>query len=319
MAEETDLSRTEPASPRRLQQARSQGDVPRSAELTAWVVLLSALAALGWLAPRILVSLTQYVQSALRSAAQPFPEHPFAAALSAAGVFLPLLGVVFIAVLIAPMLLSGWVFAPRFMRFDTQRLQPLGAIKRLFSLDAIFEALKTLMKFALAGLACWLALSGELGHIFALPGMAPDRALAVAAALVLKTMLAVAASLTVIAALDGGWRWWRYLARHAMTWQEVLAEARESEGSPEMRARMRSQQQQAGQQANAMPKASPHPNPRQSGWAQPHPPLPQAGEGGVREAGEGANARPKAGPLPTPPPRGEGANARPKAIDEVIE
>lgn len=35
------------------------------------------------------------------------------------------------------------------------------------------------------------------------------------------------------------------------------------------------------------------PNPRQSDWAQPHPPLPQAGEGGEREAGEGANAEPK--------------------------
>ncbi len=40
-------------------------------------------------------------------------------------------------------------------------------------------------------------------------------------------------------------------------------------------------------------KLAPHPNPRQSGWAQPHPPLPQAGEGGVREAGEGANVNPK--------------------------
>jgi glycolate oxidase FAD binding subunit len=39
--------------------------------------------------------------------------------------------------------------------------------------------------------------------------------------------------------------------------------------------------------------ACPHPNPRQSGWAQPHPPRPLAGEGGVREAGEGANPEPK--------------------------
>jgi flagellar biosynthetic protein FlhB len=284
MAEETDLSRTEPASPRRLQQARSQGDVPRSAELTAWVVLLSALAALGWLTPRILDSLTQYLQSSLRSAAQPFPEHPFAAALSATSVVLPLLGVVFVAVLIAPMLLSGWVFAPRFMRFDAQRLSPFGTIKRLFSLEAVFAALKTLMKIALAGVACWLALSDELGRIFALPGMAPDRALTEAAALVLKALLAVAAALTVIAALDGGWRWRRYLARHAMTWQEVLAEARESEGSPEMRARVRSRQQQAGQGAHARPKA----------MASPPPPQPS-------------------------PQMGEGANAGPKTIDEVGE
>ncbi|MFZ3260615.1 MAG: EscU/YscU/HrcU family type III secretion system export apparatus switch protein [Thiobacillus sp.] len=32
-----------------------------------------------------------------------------------------------------------------------------------------------------------------------------------------------------------------------MTWQEVLAEAREGEGSPEMRARLRGRQQQVGQ------------------------------------------------------------------------
>ena len=47
MAEESDLSRTEPASSQRLQQARKAGDVPRSAELTAWVVLLATLGMLG--------------------------------------------------------------------------------------------------------------------------------------------------------------------------------------------------------------------------------------------------------------------------------
>jgi ubiquinone biosynthesis protein len=41
------------------------------------------------------------------------------------------------------------------------------------------------------------------------------------------------------------------------------------------------------------PGKHPLPNPRQSGLAQPHPPLPQAGEGGEREAGEGTNAAPK--------------------------
>jgi len=50
----------------------------------------------------------------------------------------------------------------------------------------------------------------------------------------------------VTAALDAGWRWWRYLRRHAMTWQAVLAEAREAEGSPEMRAQMQGRQQQMG-------------------------------------------------------------------------
>jgi len=71
MAEETDLSRTEPASPRRLQEARSAGDVPRSAELTAWVALLSALGMLGWQAPRLLEALQALTSAAYIHAAQP--------------------------------------------------------------------------------------------------------------------------------------------------------------------------------------------------------------------------------------------------------
>ncbi|MDO9007142.1 MAG: EscU/YscU/HrcU family type III secretion system export apparatus switch protein, partial [Thiobacillus sp.] len=71
MAEESDLSRTEPASSQRLQQARNAGDVPRSAELTAWVVLLAALGMLGWLMPRLLAALQNLTESALATAAQP--------------------------------------------------------------------------------------------------------------------------------------------------------------------------------------------------------------------------------------------------------
>ncbi|MEW6253464.1 MAG: EscU/YscU/HrcU family type III secretion system export apparatus switch protein, partial [Planctomycetota bacterium] len=66
-----------------------------------------------------------------------------------------------------------------------------------------------------------------------------------------RGVLAVAGALAVAAALDAGWRWWRYLRRHAMTWQEMLAEAREAELPPEVQAQLRARQQQAGRRANA--------------------------------------------------------------------
>lgn len=249
MAEESDLSRTEPASPRRLQQARNEGDVPRSAELTAWVVLLSALAALGWSAPQLFTALTLQFQTALQSAAQPFPAEPFAPWVSIASLLLPLLGLIFIALLVAPMLLSGWVFAPRALNFHSQRLNPLLAFKRLFSLDGLFVIGKTLLKFALVIGVCWLTLSGEWTHLWALPVGSVMEASRAAASLLLEGLLAVVATLAVIAVLDAGWQWWRYRARHAMTWQEVLAEAKESDGSPEMRGRMLGRQQAAAAQS----------------------------------------------------------------------
>jgi len=75
-------------------------------------------------------------------------------------------------------------------------------------------------------------------------------ALDVTAAWVGRGVLVLAAALALTAAVDAGWRWWRYLRRHAMTWQEVLAEARESEVNPEVRAQLRGRQQRAGQRVD---------------------------------------------------------------------
>ena len=101
MAEETDLSRTEPASPRRLQQARSAGDVPRSAELTAWVVLLAALGGLGRLAPRLADALQALTEAAFVHASHPLSPVLLEAAQAVLWAVLPVLVALFVASLVA--------------------------------------------------------------------------------------------------------------------------------------------------------------------------------------------------------------------------
>jgi len=250
MAEETDLSRTEPASPRRLQQARSAGDVPRSAELTAWAVLLSALGMLGWLAPRLLNALQVLTEVAFIHAAQPLSPIFIQAAWAALWAVLPVLGVIFAAALVAPILLSGWVFAPQAAQADLTRANPFKPFARLFSVESLFDGSLVLLKLALAAAAVgWMLTSGWSG-LHSLTRSEMSVALDATAAWVGRGVLMLAATLTLAAAADAGWRWWRYLRRHAMTWQEVLAEARESEVNPEVRARVRGRQQQAGQRVD---------------------------------------------------------------------
>lgn len=278
MAEETDLSRTEPASPRRLQEARNAGDVPRSAEFSAWLVLLAALGMLAWQAPRLLDALQALTVAAFTHAAQPLSPVFIDAAQAALWAVLPVLAAIFVAALIAPMLLSGWVYAPQATQAELGRVNPLKPFARLFSLDSLFDGSLVLLKLALAAAAAGWALASGWPGLQGLAGGGLGAALAATAAWVGKGVLTLAAVLALAAALDAGWRWWRYLRRHAMTWQEVLAEAREAEVSPEMQAQMRARQQQAG----------------------------QAGR---------AEAREVASPLRF---AGVGTNARPRTIDEVI-
>lgn len=253
MAEQTDLSRTEPASPRRLQEARAAGDVPRSSELTGWVVLLSALSALAWLAPRLMEGLGDVVESSFLLAGEAslgqLLEGPLLELLLTV---LALLAVISIAGVVAPMLLSGWVFSPQAMQVDVRRLSPVGRLTRLLSADAWFDLGRTLLKFVLvAGALAWV-LSTGWDSLRGLPLDHAGQAASAVYAWVARGLMAIVGVLAIVAVVDGAWRWWRYLRRHAMTWQEVLAEAREAEGSPEMRARLRQRQQQAGGSSPAL-------------------------------------------------------------------
>lgn len=242
MAEESDLSRTEPASARRLQEAREAGDVPRSRELAGWLVLLAALGVLAWQGPTLAAALQSAVAAALTHAATPFAPAFFEAAAAVLWAALPVFVAVFVAALVAPMLLSGWVYAPRLTQADPARVAPFKPFSRLFSADGWFDGSLTVIKLALAGMAIAWALTGgwaALGEIEQQPGRA--------AGWLGEGVLALVGALAVVAALDAGWRWWRYLRRHAMTWQEVLAEAREAELPAEVQAQLRARQQQAGQ------------------------------------------------------------------------
>lgn len=246
MAEESDLSRTEPASPRRLQAARQAGDVPRSAEWSAWLVLLAALGFLAWSAAGLLESMQALLASAFRHAAQPYSTPLNESIFAVLWAALPVLVASFVAALAAPLVMSGWVFAPAASRAELARARPFQVFARVFSADAWFEGGLGMLKLVLAAFAvAWTLIEGwpELQR---LSSSSTATALDSTLSWVGQGVIALAAALAAVAVIDAGWRWWRYLRRHAMTWQEVLAEAREAEGSPELRARIRSRQQQAG-------------------------------------------------------------------------
>lgn len=249
MAEERFESGSEPASSRRLREARARGEVPRSAELASLAMLLAAAGMLSFGGGKLFQSLISMLAEGLQGAATFSFQHAIDLARGGSTAVLPLLAAVFLAALIAPMLLSGWVFAPQVMEFEPGRLDPVRPLRRLFSLEGLYGVIKALLALAVLGAMVWAYLRQTWPELLELWGSKPQVSLPGTAVWLGKGLMIMAGTVALIALLDGLWQWWRYLSGLSMTRGEVLAEAQEEEMSAAVRARMATVREEASRGA----------------------------------------------------------------------
>lgn len=251
MAEESDLEKTEPASPRRLEKAREEGQVPQSRELTAFLVMAAGAGGLwalsGWFVRRG----EDVMRMGLRFDRQDaFDPHAVGLNLltmgsEAVGTLAPFFIVTIVAALLAPILLTGgWVFSPKALSLKPERLDPLKGVKRMFSWQSIAEMVKGVLKaLLLGGIVFWVVLS-ERDNLFALLGQPIESALPSFGRMLLYAFIGFVAGLAVIALIDVPFQLWRYYVGLRMTKEELKQELKELEGDPYLKARIKSQQRE---------------------------------------------------------------------------
>lgn len=250
MAEDSDLERTEPASSRRIEQAREKGQVPRSRELSTFAVLMAAGGGLMAMSPQLMNSLAGVMRGGLvldRAAAfDPLQmlirlQH---LALSILIDFIPFLVLMVVAAILAPMVLSGWLFSFQAIQPDFGRLNPLKGIGRLFSVNSLVELSKALIKTALiGGVAFWVVWHNKEA-MFGLAGESFNQSLAHMGSLIGVTFITIVASMLLIVAVDVPFQLWDHASKLKMTKEEVRQEHKEMEGSPEVKAQIRRMQRE---------------------------------------------------------------------------
>jgi len=262
MAEDSDLERTEPASARKLQQARERGQVPRSRELATLSVLMAAIAVVAVLGMFMLDRLTNVMRQGLSFDHRITAPEMMGRSLSLAGmdallVFLPLALAVVVAAVGANLLVSGWVFTSESLEADFSKLDPLKGIKRMFSVQSLAELVKALLKGGLiAGVAGWMIWRHRDG-ILALATEPIQAAFVHFGQITLSTFVAAAAAYALIVLIDVPFQIWQYHHNLRMTKEEVRQEGKEMEGDPQIKARIRSLQREAARRRmmQAVPKA----------------------------------------------------------------
>jgi len=251
MAEDSDLERTEPASQRRIEQAREKGQVPRSRELATFAVLIAAGGGLTLMGSGLMHSLSDLMRVGLqldRSTA--FDTTMMMARLQQSSqdalvAFFPFMLVMMVAALAAPMLLSGWLFSSEALQPNFGRLSPLKGIARMFSWNSLAELGKAIAKSVLiGGVAAWV-IWGEADAILALATQPLDVALENLGGLAAFTFLAIAGSMILLVAIDVPLQLWQHHSQLKMSREELRQEAKESEGDPQIKARIRALQREA--------------------------------------------------------------------------
>jgi flagellar biosynthetic protein FlhB len=264
MAEDHDVERNYPATPRRLEQARERGQVARSRELTTAAVVAAGAIALSIVGPSLSRHCIQLFRDGLaldRDAA--FNDDRMLTALtSLSGAALeaiaPLLVIVLAASLAAPLLLSGWVFSTQALVPDPKRLNPLSGLANMVSKHSLAELVKAIAKSALlGGIGAWSILHAW-HEMQTLVGQDLPGAIAGVGAVVKTAFYALTGGLAVIALFDVPYQIWRYHDQLKMTREELRQELREMEGDPQLKARVRSLQRQAARKRMmaAVPKAT---------------------------------------------------------------
>ncbi len=264
MADTDREDKTLPPSPRRLEKAREEGQVPRSRELAGALIVAAAVGAFAAGGSTLVAAGGSLVRHGLTFDANLArnPERAFLRFSDLAGeafaAWGPLALLLFVAAAAAPLALGGWNFTWKPVMPQWTRIDPLAGLGRLVSLDAWIElgksVLKALVIFAVAGWVLW-----DFAGAFAALGAAdPASGLALAAHVLTRAGIALVLAIALIAAVDVPLAIFTHLRGLRMTRQEMVDEQRESEGDPQLKARIRSTQRAIARRRMmaAVPKAT---------------------------------------------------------------
>lgn len=264
MAEETAQERTEEATPHRKEEAIKRGDVVHSREVVTAATLLIAVACFPVLERFFVHGLERALRvflnfhDVLATDIPTFQRVVIQMAWVAAPVALPVFLLVMAVGVAANVAQVGWVISAKKIEPRPDRLDPVKGIQRLVGRRAAAEAVRTIVKFLIVGLATYHVFTRRIDQIAGLQRVEPVQFIPVAGGFLWAIAWRVALAMVGFAVLDYAYQRWDWGRRLRMSRQELKEELKEREGNPLIKQRIRSiQMEQARRRMMAeVPKAT---------------------------------------------------------------
>ncbi len=246
--------KTEQPTPKKRREAREEGQVAKSKEVTAAFTLLVSFLALYVLMGPFMDEMQHLMALAFTG--------QFSFEISGSSVLFylgnwvrqltPILLLLFLVIGISGGLAEGvqtkLVVSSKGLKPDFQKLDPINGAKQIFSKRALVELVKSLLKAAAIGYISYSTIAGDFETLMVSMEAGIDASLVVAGQLIFNLAIRVSIFLLVLSILDYLYQRWEHEQKLKMTKQEVKDERKDIEGDPLIQSEIKRRQREMATQ-----------------------------------------------------------------------
>ena len=251
--------RTEEATPRRRDKARSEGQISKSQDFNSALVLSANLALLFMMAPFITQELTSILKYTLSNLDPNKIDNSVITILvpyfkSICVCIFPVLIASFFSTIIIIRLLVGSLFSMQALQPKWDKFMPSSMLKALKSKFSpvepkqIVELVKSFLKLSVVGSVGYSAVADRLPELLGLLGVPLQTAFSTIVSIMFHMVVNMCIAMIVIGLFDKKYQDYEYNKSLKMSKQEVKDEAKNADGDPKIKQKIKSAQMQMSRQ-----------------------------------------------------------------------
>ena len=251
--------KTEPATAKKLREAREDGKVAKSKELVSAIDLIVIFLVLKIFVSYMgnnFISVFEYIYSAIpdfvKNNAAGLTSKNFMSFMDvvigiSAKIAAPFFLFGFVVTILVNVLQVGWKVTAKPMQPKFDKFNPVNGFKRIFSKDSIFELIKSIIKIVLIVYVAYSSIKGEADNLFVLYDIPLMQAVILCGNIIINAGLRISLVYLVIGIADFIYQKHKFNEDMKMTKQEVKDEYKNTEGNPEIKGRQRQRMREASQ------------------------------------------------------------------------
>lgn len=254
--------RTEPATPRRREKAREEGQVAKSADLSAMFVVTLCFIVIYYSGSFSMKTVAEYMKTSFSGPAIAFDDASINRliidfALATWLAILPVILTAFIAAIVVNFYQVGFYFSAEPLMFNITRFNPVNGMAKIFSKEPLFELIKSTLKVLVVIYIPYSFFTGHLSSFSKFMGMETGQMVGTAAPMLFEMSLKILMVLMILAIIDYTYQYFEFEKKIMMSKYDIKQEYKQEEGDPYLKQEMRRRARKiaTGQMMREVPKA----------------------------------------------------------------